>query len=291
MDEEYVLASWVVGRLGRGTVEFFGDYVIRLSGLNGGADLLWNEIRSEAGVSERRLSAVLGGHTARKVLRTLVSQHVLVPRYDIPGGQPPWTSQHAGYVEAVSDDPGSALERAAASRVAIVGLGGIGALVLEHLVGMGVQHFALVDGDRVSTSNLNRQYLFRPNDIGARKTVVAESHLRQFGLSSVSISLYVESAAHLIEMLGRFVPSIVICAADRPLNEIDRWCAEAAAALGASFVTGAVGINRGVWGPVVHPGLTPCYQCCVETVSPRSRPGEALTVSFGPVNSAVVGAG
>lgn len=42
------------------------------------------------------------------------------------------------------------------SRVAIIGLGGIGSLVAEFLGRLGVGHFVLVDNDRVEQSNLSR---------------------------------------------------------------------------------------------------------------------------------------
>jgi len=47
-------------------------------------------------------------------------------------------------------------EKIAATRVAIVGLGGLGSHVAQQLGYLGVRSFALVDGDRVSVSNLNR---------------------------------------------------------------------------------------------------------------------------------------
>ncbi|GIW88274.1 MAG: hypothetical protein KatS3mg108_2598 [Isosphaeraceae bacterium] len=47
-------------------------------------------------------------------------------------------------------------ERLAATRVAIVGLGGTGSHVAQQLAYLGVRSYALIDADRVSKSNLNR---------------------------------------------------------------------------------------------------------------------------------------
>jgi molybdopterin/thiamine biosynthesis adenylyltransferase len=47
-------------------------------------------------------------------------------------------------------------EKIAATRVAIVGLGGIGSHVAQQLAYLGVRRFALLDGDVVTISNLNR---------------------------------------------------------------------------------------------------------------------------------------
>lgn len=50
--------------------------------------------------------------------------------------------------------------RLAASSVLVVGAGGLGGPLLYALAGAGVGRLVVVDGDTVSLSNLNRQFLF-----------------------------------------------------------------------------------------------------------------------------------
>jgi len=61
--------------------------------------------------------------------------------------------------------------------VLVIGCGGLGAPALYYLAAMGVGHIGLCDCDAVTLSNLNRQILFTPGDIGKRKAVAAERRL------------------------------------------------------------------------------------------------------------------
>jgi len=68
--------------------------------------------------------------------------------------------------------------RLAASRVAIVGCGGLGSNVAAMLLRSGVRTLTLIDFDVVEESNLNRQLFFR-DQIGRPKTeALAETLLR-----------------------------------------------------------------------------------------------------------------
>jgi tRNA A37 threonylcarbamoyladenosine dehydratase len=61
----------------------------------------------------------------------------------------------------------------ARSRVAVFGLGGVGGYVVEALARSGVGALDLIDSDRVSLSNLNRQILALHSSVGRYKVEVA----------------------------------------------------------------------------------------------------------------------
>jgi molybdopterin/thiamine biosynthesis adenylyltransferase/molybdopterin synthase catalytic subunit/rhodanese-related sulfurtransferase len=68
--------------------------------------------------------------------------------------------------------------RLRASRVLVVGAGGLGVPVLTYLAGAGVGRIGIVDGDRLEPSNLHRQTLYALADVGEFKAELAAARLR-----------------------------------------------------------------------------------------------------------------
>ena len=62
-------------------------------------------------------------------------------------------------------------------RVLIVGMGGLGCPAAQYLAGSGVGTLILNDFDRVDESNLPRQVLYEPRDVGELKVDVAQRRL------------------------------------------------------------------------------------------------------------------
>ena len=63
------------------------------------------------------------------------------------------------------------------SKVAIFGIGGVGSYAVEGLVRAGIQNFILVDDDKISITNLNRQIHATRNTIGKYKVDVMEKRI------------------------------------------------------------------------------------------------------------------
>ena len=58
------------------------------------------------------------------------------------------------------------------ARVAVFGIGGVGSFAAEAIARGGVGHIALIDGDTVSLTNINRQLIATLSTVGRDKTAV-----------------------------------------------------------------------------------------------------------------------
>ncbi len=73
---------------------------------------------------------------------------------------------------------GEGQEKLLASKVLIVGLGGLGSPATLYLAAAGVGTIGLLDGDQVDLTNLQRQVIHHTNDVGRRKVTSAKKRIR-----------------------------------------------------------------------------------------------------------------
>ena len=140
----------------------------------------------------------------------------------------------------------SGQERLAAARVVVVGAGGLGCALLPVLAASGIGVLVVVDDDRIEESNLHRQTLFGPGDVGEGKAEVAAVRLGALGATAVAVPerLTADSAAHVIAGA-----TLVVDATD----DVDARYAldDAAAAAGVPLVWGSAVGTSGQVGAVV----------------------------------------
>ncbi|MCX8477946.1 MAG: molybdopterin-synthase adenylyltransferase MoeB [Sphingomonas sp.] len=72
---------------------------------------------------------------------------------------------------------GAGQARLKASRVLVIGAGGIGSPAIQYLAAAGIGTLTIVDDDRVDLSNLQRQTLFGTDDIGRPKVTAAATRV------------------------------------------------------------------------------------------------------------------
>lgn len=170
------------------------------------------------------------------------------------------------------------------SRVLLIGVGGTGGAVAQGLVASGVGYLHCVDSDTVELSNLNRQVLYREDDIGKSKVDAAMAHLRALN-SDVEVTgerRQVDGPADIADLLRPGYDLVALCA-DQP-RAIRRWANRVCLAAGIPWVTG------GYHGPITSagayvPGKGPCWECLhdqeIEQADMRLPPDVPLD-SLGP---------
>lgn len=89
--------------------------------------------------------------------------------------------------------------------VLIIGLGGLGCPAATYLAGAGVGQLWLCDGDKVELSNLPRQPLYRPADVGVFKATAARTALSAYNphINVTAFNQYADEA-----MLHLLLPNV-----------------------------------------------------------------------------------
>lgn len=156
---------------------------------------------------------------------------------------------------------GEGQRRLLGAHVVLVGAGGIGAPALQYLAAAGVGRLTVIDDDRVSLDNLQRQILFGTGDVGRPKAEVAQEAVRRLNpdvrfagvrerLGAANAGRLLAGAGVVLDGSDNFATRLLVsdtCTAGRiPL---------VSAAIGQFQVQ--VGTWRG-WEPD-----RPCYRCFV----------------------------
>ena len=94
-----------------------------------------------------------------------------------------------------------AMERLVGARVAVFGIGGVGGYVCEALVRSGVGAFDLIDNDKVSLTNLNRQIIATRKTLGRYKTEVMKERMLDINPDA---DIYIHSCFFLPENAQEF---------------------------------------------------------------------------------------
>ncbi|WCC43086.1 HesA/MoeB/ThiF family protein [Tenacibaculum finnmarkense] len=82
------------------------------------------------------------------------------------------------------------------SKVLVIGAGGLGCPVLQYLTAAGVGTIGIIDDDKVSQSNLQRQILYTIDDIGFSKAETAKNRLSKLN-PFVKFNVYKEKLTRL----------------------------------------------------------------------------------------------
>lgn len=101
------------------------------------------------------------------------------------------------------------------SHVIIIGVGGLGCPLAETLCRAGVGHLTLIDDDVIDESNLQRQSLFTPTDIGKPKALVAKEKLNKINdfcqITAINQRLTLDNYQQILNLENKNSLSKLIC--------------------------------------------------------------------------------
>ena len=80
-------------------------------------------------------------------------------------------------------------KRLSASKVLLIGAGGLGSPIATYLTAAGIGTLGIIDADKVSESNLQRQTLYSEDEIGMSKVECARKRLQSLN-GNVKINVY-----------------------------------------------------------------------------------------------------
>jgi molybdopterin-synthase adenylyltransferase len=189
--------------------------------------------------------------------------------------------------------------RLANSSVLILGLGGLGSWSAAALACAGIGEMILIDDDHVEESNLSRQVLFRPEDVGTAKVDVIAGALRGFN-PSLDIKVHRDRIRDQ-DALGGFLAgiSMLVATADWPPYRINRWINEACIRAGVPYISAGQVPPFVRIGPTVIPGVTGCFECgeltsragfpYYDLVATQRERAETRAATLGPMSALVGG--
>ncbi|HEY4831532.1 MAG TPA: ThiF family adenylyltransferase [Waddliaceae bacterium] len=141
--------------------------------------------------------------------------------------------------------------------VAIVGCGGIGNVVGVLLATAGVGKFILVDDDHIEFSNLSRQIMFREVDCGKSKTKILAEALKDRNslINTTELRGFINESN--IQCLKKADFILISGDQENVLDLINAFAVEH----NIPFMNVGYVEDIAVWGPLVIPGKSGCYQC------------------------------
>uniref|UniRef100_A0A8C4KVH5 NEDD8-activating enzyme E1 catalytic subunit n=1 Tax=Equus asinus asinus TaxID=83772 RepID=A0A8C4KVH5_EQUAS len=134
-------------------------------------------------------------------------------------------------------------------KVLVVGAGGLGCELLKNLALSGFRQIHVIDMDTIDVSNLNRQFLFRPKDVGRPKAEVAAEFLND---RVPNLNYFVQR---------RWINGMLISLLNYEDGVLDP----------SSIVPLIDGGTEGFKGNarVILPGMTACIECTLELYPPQ----------------------
>uniref|UniRef100_A0A7S1FS63 NEDD8-activating enzyme E1 catalytic subunit n=1 Tax=Corethron hystrix TaxID=216773 RepID=A0A7S1FS63_9STRA len=176
-------------------------------------------------------------------------------------------------------DPSSASASLSFAKVLVVGAGGLGCETLKNLALSGLRDVHVIDMDTIDVTNLNRQFLFRPADVGAGKAETAAAFVRQ----RVPTCAVTAHRGRIQDKPREFYAQFDAVVSGLDNVEARRWLNATVVGLAegdedgdpdpATVVPIVDGGTEGLAGQsrLILPRITSCYECALDSFPPARR--------------------
>lgn len=159
-------------------------------------------------------------------------------------------------------------------KILVIGAGGLGCEILKNLALSGFKDIHVIDMDTIDLSNLNRQFLFRPKDVGDSKAKIAARFVAS-RVPGVQVTAHHNRIQDFNdEFYQQF--ALIICGLDS--IEARRWINSTVYKLydpdrPETTVPIIDGGTEGFKGQsrIIVPGQTSCYECSLEMFTAKTN--------------------
>lgn len=171
------------------------------------------------------------------------------------------------------------LQKLAETPVLVVGAGGLGCEILKDLSMSGFESIHVIDMDVIEYSNLNRQFLFRKDDVGKPKAIAAAEFInRRCGKRIVTpvVGRLQDQPREWYRQFKVIVSGLDSVDARRYLSSVVAGLVQVDEETGDVDLETVIPIidggSEGFRGQVFNlaPYVTPCFECLMETFPPQT---------------------
>ena len=169
------------------------------------------------------------------------------------------------------------------------------------MVAAGCKKIGLVDDDIIEKSNLTRQFIYRDDDIGKKKSIVLKNSLMLLR-PKISVCTYIKAIKNVNDLSELDDYDLIIVSADNPSGIAFTFAEYILNKPKSSFINIGYIQDIGVWGPIVDANhaklfITRMKEILGFSVNHNTKQIEEVrkfnssyqAPSFGPLNQMVVG--
>ncbi len=176
--------------------------------------------------------------------------------------------------------------RLKSSRIVMIGAGGLGCPASETLVRAGIGSVQLIDDDVIEMSNLQRQTLFLPKDIGQSKAITAAAMLERINplvkITGTQVRLNEDNAYALLDIASKKPDLLLDCTDNFATRDmINRLSVRYQIPLLSASAIAMQG-QLALFEPQRHSG---CYYCVFGSVTQNADTDERTCATSGVLAS------